>query len=415
MSSASPALQRPADSYLSWIYLKRLIRWAKLALLVIACLILFMLVIETIRIYQTLSGIHPWLGVAGLMAVGAGVALVVGPAWKFLRMPRVVEPPPLPSPNEWTPRHLMSEIAYLDRYLKACGRNPMLVARRDEIAAARRDLAVLAATAQTCAATAVEEQLAELNKWTARSLAPVLAHLDERVDRLIYQESLAVGMATAVSPNGVLDAFVMMWRSVRLISEIGVLYYGRPGLLGTLAIGRDVAVAVATAGYMQNVTDSLGNMLAKTLGNVGGLVVGPAADGITNAVVLLRIGYLAKQRCRSYRHWDAATRMGALRTALSATQSIAVGLASEILRRVGGGVTAVAGKIVSNVGSAGRQARDAAGRFVDTAAQTAGDVAEDAVETAAWIADQAAARARSLGEIVGGFFRNTQPPQAPAP
>ena len=135
----------------------------------------------------------------------------------------------------------------------------------------------------------------------------------------------------------------MLWRSVNLVSRLAVLYYGRPGFWGTLAICRDVSIATALAGYLQNVTDSLGNLLAKSLGGVTGVVAGPLVEGTTNALVLVRIGYIAKERCRSFRQWDVSTRRSALLRALKATQKVAVGLTTEVLRQVGGGLGAMAG------------------------------------------------------------------------
>jgi hypothetical protein len=208
-----------------------------------------------------------------------------------------------------------------------------------------------------------------------------------------------VGLATAASPNGVLDAFVMLWRSVRLVSELGLLYYGRPGVWGVLAICRDVSAAVAVAGYMQNVTNSLGNILTGTLGRAGGLIAGPAVDGITNALVLIRIGHLAKERCRSYRRWDAATRRNAILSALSATQSVGVGLAAEILRRVGSGMGVLASGIASKVGEMGENAFDAA----EAAAQAAGRVVND-------VADTALSRAKAFKDAVQQLFRQSSVP-----
>jgi hypothetical protein len=346
--------------------------------------------------YQTLAGVHPWLGGAALVGVGVGMALVLAPAWRFLRMPRVVEPPPLPADGKLTPAQCLAEVRYLDRYLANCSRNPSFGSKRVAITAARTELIPIITQARMANSGNVSAVTDRLLSWSHRSMVPVLADVDARADRLIYQEALAVGLATAASPNGVLDAFVMLWRSVRLVSEIGVLYYGRPGIWGMLAICRDVSLAVAIAGYMQNVTQSLGNVLASTLGKAGGLVAGPAVDGITNALVLIRIGYLAKERCRSYRRWDAATRRSAVVNALSATQMVAFGLSAEILRQVGSGVSAIASGLASRMSDVGESAMDAAETVASTATRVANDVAD--------VATRAAEAAYSGAQSVRGFF-----------
>ena len=45
-----------------------------------------------------------------------------------------------------------------------------------------------------------------------------------------------MGIATAVSPNGTLDAFIVLLRNANMVSRIANLYYGRPGARGSLVI-----------------------------------------------------------------------------------------------------------------------------------------------------------------------------------
>lgn len=392
-----------------WKQLHRAYIWFRRALFAISLLMIAFLVLEGVRMYQTLAGIHPWLGVLGLVGVGIGIALVVAPIWKLVRMPRVVEPPPLPPDGKLTRQAFAVEVKYLDRYLTNCARNPFFFPQRTQIIAAREELTLIASEAKAKTNDDMEAMTARLKSWSTRCMVPVLKDVDSRADRLIYQEALAVGLATAASPNGVLDAFVMLWRSVRLIGEIGTLYYGRPGIGGTIAICRDVSMAVAVAGYMQNISNSLGGVLAKTLGGVGGIVAGPAVDGVTNALVLIRIGYLAKERCRSYRHWDAAARRSAVLSAMSATQHVAIGLATEILRQVGGGVTAVAGQVFTKASEFG----GAAYRTVGSAAEVAGQAASDAADAATRFADNARTTVRNIGDALGTFFKSAEPPPPP--
>lgn len=379
-----------------------MVRWLRTALMVITIIALFFLALEAVRMFQTLYGVHPALGYLSLVGLGIGSALVVYPAWRFLKMPPVVEPPPLPSGGVMNSRQLAAEIHYLDRYLANCERNPAFEADRAVLQRARQELALLSAQAKGAPDASVAVLGANLSDWCCRSMEPALANVDARAERLIYQEALSVGLATAASPNGVLDAFVMLWRSVRLVSQMGVLYYGRPGVLGVAAICRDVSMAVAVAGYMQNVSNSLGGIVAKTLGGIGGVVAGPAVDGITNALVLIRIGYLTKERCRSYRRWDAVARRNAVLVALQTTQKVAFGLATEILRQVGWGVSAIAGRMASKVGEYGSSAKDAVG----SAANVVGKAAGEAADAAARMANSAVSTAKNLGKAVGDIFKS---------
>jgi hypothetical protein len=399
MARGDDPARRGEETFHLWHQLEPLFRWARRAVTIVSVLMLGFILMEGLRLYQTLSGIHPWVGVAGVMAVGVGLALVLAPAWRFLRMPGVVEPPPLPADGRLNREQLRVEINYLDRYLANCQKNHSFGSQMVTIATARQELHVIGADARHATDETLEPIVKRLREWSDRSMSKALSDVDDRADRLIYQEALSVGLATAASPNGVLDAFVMLWRSVRLVSELGLLYYGRPGLWGVLAICRDVSAAVAVAGTMQNVSNSLGNILAGTLGKAGGLLAGPAVDGITNAIVLIRIGHLAKERCRSYRRWDAATRRNAIISALSATQSIGMGLASEILRRLGSGVGVLASGIANKLGEAGESALDAA----EAAAHAAGRVVGD-------VADTALTRAKALRDAVGQLFRGSSVP-----
>lgn len=392
-----------------WRHVQWLARWLKVSLTVVTAIALAFLALEAVRMYQTLSGIHPALGFASLVALGVGVALVLLPARRFLLTPRVVEPPPLPLDGRLTARQLAAELRYLDRYLANCARNPAFTSEQASIERARRELAVLSAESRSVPEGSVAIFGEKLTAFHSRSMDPVLRTVDDRADRTIYQEALAVGLATAVSPNGVLDAFVMLWRSVKLVSEMGVLYYGRPGLLGSLAICRDVSMAVAAAGYMQNLSETLGAVLAKTLGGWGGLVAGPAVDGITNALVLIRIGYLAKERCRSYRRWDAAARQSAVLTAVTMTQKVAYGLSAEILRQIGWSVTAVAGKVVEKACELGATAKET----INTAAEKAMNRAGEAFET---VAQATRSALRNAADAVSDVFPSSdpRPPDRPA-
>lgn len=363
-----------------WDQFHRMIRWGKTLLYVSFGLLAFILLAEASRVHALAAAIHPWMGHVSLVAMGVGLALVGYPAVQFLKMPRVVDPPPVPEREQVGLRHLRAEHRYLDRYLLNCDRNPEFSSRHEGILRARAELAELGKRLASATENNAAEMDRELCAWTRTRMSAVLAETDERADRMIYQEALAVGLATAASPNGTLDAFVMLWRSVRLVSQLSVLYYGRPGVWGTLLVCRDVSVATALAGFLQNVTDSLGGLLAKSLGGATGVVAGPAVDGVTNALVLIRIGYLAKERCRSFRHWDAQTRKSALGSALNATQKVAVGLTMEILRQVGGKLGMVAGMVASGVGSAAGKLGTATESIRQAAANAAGSVAQSAAD-----------------------------------
>lgn len=362
--NVAAAATRPSSL---WDQLHQAITWGKLLLLGVLAISSSLVALQVFWLYRTTSDVHPALGVLVLVGVGVGATIVAVPAYKFFRVPRIVFPPAIPDRASLALSHLRAEARFLDRYLAHAAGNPELSGKAGSIAAARSELAVLRTRLSAASANQLDAFDTELTTWTRRTMTGLLAELDERADRVIYQEALTVGLATAASPNGTLDAFVMLWRATRLVSQLAVLYYGRPGLWGTLAVMRDVSVATAMAGFLQNVTDSLGGLIAKSIGGATGVVAGPAVDGVTNALVLIRIGYLARERCRSFREWDARTRKSALVNALNATQKVAVGLAMEIMRQVGGKVGAVAEAVFSGASKAAGSTIDKVGDLANQA------------------------------------------------
>ena len=100
------------------------------------------------------------------------------------------------------------------------------------------------------------------------------------------------------------------------------------------------------------------------------MLAGPVSDGITNALVLTRIGYLADARCKSYRAWSPSQQRHALMTALSATKRVALGLTTEILRKAGVGIGAVAEAAAAGMAAAATGAVDRIGAAAGTVANT---------------------------------------------
>lgn len=404
--STIPAAHAPTNFWDQWHQI-----WGKLKLVAYSLMgiVAIMLLVETAHIYSLAAGIHPWLGMATLVIAGVAVTLIALPIRQFLAMPKVVEPPKVPPREQVGIRHLKSEVSYLDRYLGNCGRNPAFADKQEAILRARADLAELRKRLDGAAENLAPDFDKELSIWSQTKMTGILVDVDERADRMIYQEALAVGVATAASPNGTLDAFVMLWRSLRLVSQLSVLYYGRPGVLGTLLVCRDVSVATAMAGFLQNVTDSLGNLLARALGGVTGVVAGPAVDGVTNALVLIRIGYLARERCRSFRQWDTQTRKSALVRALAATQKVAVGLTTEIFRRAGGTLSVVAGQVAGGMATVAGSAADRLATAAGSAYTVTSTAAESALSAASKAAESAAIVATGFRQSLETKFRRRSP------
>lgn len=366
------AASRPGTS---GIELRGLPRRLKQIALGLAALFVIGVVIEAAHVLQVSAGVHPALGVLAGLALAGAAAWISLPLVRALRVPRVVRPPEVPADASFEPRHLAELARYLDGYVANCARNPALSERRAAVGELRRELAALRPDWERVDSARVAVARQELNEWVEGRLSPLLEPLDERAERLIYQEALGVGLGTAISPNGTLDAFVVLWRSVQLTGKLAQLYYGRPGPLGTIRILADVALATAAASCVQSVGDSLGGLVARSLGGVAGVVAGPLTQGITNALVMVRLGYLVQERCRSFRRWDGGAQRSALASAIQATQKVAFGLVTEILRQAGSGLGAVAGAAAKGVSQAAGGLATAAGAAFDLAREVGQKIA----------------------------------------
>lgn len=180
--------------------------------------------------------------------------------------------------------------------------------------------------------------------WVDRASSWLLRDLDGRVKHLIETEARVVGVTTALSPSGPLDAVLIVWRNGNLILRIADIYGVRPGGYGNYRLFRRVvtnmvlaalsqeamqmlyaaygpaAVQAATQGFRgvvgaistagstfapDPVTKSifvaggaLGKGAADMVGEAAGQITGPLLQGVLNAILTIRIGLAAQTECR---------------------------------------------------------------------------------------------------------------------
>ena len=91
-------------------------------------------------------------------------------------------------------------------------------------------------------------------------------------------------------------------------------------------------------------------MVGSFAGKTAGFFTGPLMEGCLNGVATLRIGYLAKGRCRAFEAWTERTAVGAARAALTEAGRFSAGLVNDLVRTVGGGILRLPGKVVSGLG-----------------------------------------------------------------
>jgi hypothetical protein len=332
--------------------LRAIFRFARLASYGLIGVMVVFLAFRVAEVFDALADVHVALGWAFLALFAAAAWFLVGrPVYRFLRVPVAIRPPTFPPPAERTPRHLVRHLDFVERYVEGLRANPEWPGTPDEVdaaVAACRALRERATRAARADLDALSREVAALERDVVGAL---LQPLDKKVNDVIRAEALGVGIATAISLNGTIDAFIVLWRNCNMVSRIANVYYGRPGPRGSLRILRDVSVATLASAYAQDLSEAAGGMLGGLLGKTAGVFAGPVLDGSVNAICTLRIGYLAKARCRSFQAWNERTRLEAVRYALGEAAALSTGLVADILKSVGGGLLRLPGKILGGMGS----------------------------------------------------------------
>lgn len=318
-----------------WAQAWRFLKWSATAFIVIA----FLVVIgQGFLFYRMFDDVHPVLGYAYVVILALILGVMVGrPIRSFLAMPVAARPPSIViDPNAPKPSALAARLKYDLKYLDMLAGNPLL---KDESDAIRAGVANGRALLERALRGQPDEALAvsvEMEAFERDHIEALLKPLDAKVNALIHAEAVGVGVATAVSMNGTVDAFIVLWRNANLIARVSRIYFGRPHLGGSLRILRDVAAIVVVSRALEDVTDITGDVIGGLLGRMGGLVAGPLMDGGINAMMTLKLGYLAKRRCRSFKGWSAEQARAISEEALQGVKQESGSVVADLLKRCGG-------------------------------------------------------------------------------
>lgn len=313
----------------------RFLKWSATAFIVIA----FLVVIgQGFLFYRMFDDVHPVLGFAYVVILALILGVMVGrPIRSFLAMPVAARPPSIViDPKAPEPSALAARLKYDLKYLDMLAGNPLL---KDESDAIRAGIAKGRALLERASRGPQDEVLAvsvELEAFERDHIEVLLKPLDAKVNALIHAEAVGVGVATAVSMNGTVDAFIVLWRNANLVARVSRIYFGRPHLGGSLRILRDVAAIVVVSRALEDVTDITGDVIGGLLGRMGGLVAGPLMDGGINAMMTLKLGYLAKRRCRSFKGWSAGQAKAISEEALQGVKQESGSVVADLLKRCGG-------------------------------------------------------------------------------
>ena len=123
----------------------------------------------------------------------------------------------------------------------------------------------------------------------------VLAPVDREAYRLVLQSSRDIGLLTALSPLGLLDGVLVLWRTSVLFRAVARLYGMAPGPTATFQLLKGSIRNAALAGLADVVThaavESVGAGLLAMLS-------ARAGQGAGNALLHARLGIEAIRQCR---------------------------------------------------------------------------------------------------------------------
>lgn len=145
------------------------------------------------------------------------------------------------------------------------------------------------------------------------ALMKVEAEMDKVADLEIKKYAKAVFTSTAISQNGTLDAIFILKLQIELIWKLAHIYNQKPRIkellnVYTSVIANALAAAAMSEISIQEVVESMIRQVSGGLSSfvVKGLskVIDSIFDGTCNALLSLRVGYLAKDYCKYSTEYD---------------------------------------------------------------------------------------------------------------
>lgn len=123
----------------------------------------------------------------------------------------------------------------------------------------------------------------------------VLAPVDRRAYRLVLEAGRDIGLLTALSPLGLLDGLLVLWRTLLMLRAIARLYGMAPGALASLALLRRCVRNAVIAGLADVVAHAAVEHVGASL---LALLSARAGQGAGNALLAARLGVEAMRQSR---------------------------------------------------------------------------------------------------------------------
>ncbi len=118
----------------------------------------------------------------------------------------------------------------------------------------------------------------------------VLAPVDRRAYGLVVESARDIGLLTALSPLGLLDGVLVLWRTTLMLRAVARLYGVAPGTSATLSLLRRCLRNAALAGLADVVTHAA---LEHAGASLAAMLSARAGQGAGNALLSARLGIQA--------------------------------------------------------------------------------------------------------------------------
>lgn len=128
---------------------------------------------------------------------------------------------------------------------------------------------------------------ADLIRLAEREL---MSPLDREARRLVSVAAQRVSIVTAISPRALIDVLFVLAAAFRLVRQLAILYGGRPGALGMIALMRQTLAHLAITGSLA-ASDSL---IQQVVGHgIAAKLSTRLGEGIVNGLLTARLGLAA--------------------------------------------------------------------------------------------------------------------------
>ncbi len=126
-----------------------------------------------------------------------------------------------------------------------------------------------------------------------------LAPLDKEALRRVSKHSLQTGVVVAASPWAAVDMLLALWRSMKMIDEVGQVYGMRPSLANRYKLLKSVIRYLALIGVSELALDEMLQEFGTT--SLAGITGARLSQGVGAGVYTARIGLAAVTACRPIR------------------------------------------------------------------------------------------------------------------